>query len=280
MEWYEELYQTDAWRKESTLARFRLDGKKAFITGGAGGLGREIAGAFAEAGADVALVDLAAKQEYGESVAKEISDKFGTKTIYVPCDIGSDDDIKAMIATVRKEFGTIDISVNNAGFVYPHDLVDMLPLEDWNRCVSVNLTGCMLSARYSAQVMKEDGHGGAVVNTSSLMGFAVSEMFNQQAGAFVYGVTKAGIVQMTKTMSSAWAPNNIRVNSIAPGFVWSGIHAGVVPPEGHQYMCDHVPMKRFGSTQELASAYLFLASDAASYITGTNLMVDGGYLVY
>ena len=123
MEWYEELYQTDAWRKESTLARFRLDGKKAFITGGAGGLGREIAGAFAEAGADVALVDLAAKQEYGESVAKEISDKFGTKTIYVPCDIGSDDDIKAMIATVRKEFGTIDISVNNAGFVYPHERV-------------------------------------------------------------------------------------------------------------------------------------------------------------
>ena len=224
-------------------------------------------------------MDLAAKQEYGEAIAKELAEKFGTKAIFVPCDIGNDSDIRTMIDTVRKDFGTIDISVNNAGFVYPHDMVD-IPLEDWNRCIAVNLTGCMLTARYSAQVMKEDGHGGAIVNTSSLMGLAVSEMFNQQAGAFVYGVTKAGILQMTRTMASAWAGDNIRVNSVAPGFVWSGIHAGVVPPPAHQYMCDHVPMKRFGSTQELATAYLFLASDAASYVTGTNLMVDGGYLIY
>ena len=279
MEWYEKIYQTDAWRNESTLARFRLDGKKAFVTGGAGGLGREIAGAFAEAGADVALVDLPSKLEYGTSIAKEIAGKFGTNVIYVPCDIGSDADIKDMIATVRKEFGTIDISVNNAGYCPGNDMVD-IPLEDWNRCISVNLTGCMLTARYSAEIMKDDGHGGSVVNTSSLMGIAVSEMFNQQAGAFVYGVTKAGILQMTRTMASAWAPNGIRVNSIAPGFAWSGIHAGVVPEMAHQYMCDHVPMKRFGSTKELSTAYLFLASDAASYITGANLMVDGGYSIY
>ena len=84
MEWYEKIYQTDAWRNESTLARFRLDGKKAFVTGGAGGLGREIAGAFAEAGADVALVDLPSKLEYGTSIAKEIAGKFGTNVIYVP----------------------------------------------------------------------------------------------------------------------------------------------------------------------------------------------------
>ncbi len=138
----------------------------------------------------------------------------------------------------------------------------------------------MLTARYSAHVMRDDGHGGSIVNTASLMGLAVSEMFNQQVGAFTYGVTKAGILQMTRTMAGAWAKDGIRVNSVAPGFVWSGIHAGVVPEQAHEYMANHVPLGRFGYTNELSTSYLFLSSDAASYLTGANLLVDGGYLVY
>lgn len=279
MEWYEELYQTDSWRSESALDRFRLDGKSAFITGGAGGIGREVAGTFAEAGANVAIVDVADKQDYGEALASEIANRFGTQTMFVACDVADEQSVKNMVEKVRQGFGTIDISVNNAGVVLANDMVD-IPLEDWNRCVNVNLTGCMLTARYSAEVMKSDGHPGSVITTSSLMGMAVSEFQNHQAGAFVYGVTKAGILQMTRTMASAWARDGIRVNSVAPGFVWSGIHAGVVEAPAHQYMSDHVPLGRFGSTQELATAYLFLASEAASYMTGATLLVDGGYLVH
>lgn len=278
MEWNEKLYPTDYWRNESTMERFRLDGKKVFVTGGAGGLGREMGGAFAEAGADVALVDLPAKHEYGEAIAKEIAGRFGTKVIYVSCDVSSDEQIKNMIDTVRKEFGTIDISVNNAGYCGADDCVEM-SLEAWNHCMAVNLTGCMLSARYSADVMREDKHGGSIVNTASLMGHVASEMFNQQTGAFIYGVTKAGIIQMTRIMAAAWAKDGIRVNSISPGFAWSGIHEGM-PKEAHNYMSAHVPLGRFGYTKELSSAYLFLASDASSYITGADLMVDGGYSVY
>jgi len=278
MEWNEKKYPMDYWRKESALARFQLEGKKAFITGGAGGLGREIAGAFAEAGADVALVDLPVKEEFGRNIADEISKKFGTRAIYVNCDVSSDTQIKEMIQTICKEFGTIDISVNNAGYCGYDDTVD-ISLEKWNQCIAVNLTGCMLSARYAAEIMKQDGHGGAIINTASLMGIVAAEMHNNQSGAFTYGVTKAGIILMTRTMAAAWAKEGVRVNSVSPGFAWSGIHEGM-DEDSHDYMSAHVPIGRFGYTKEVASAYLYLASEASSYVTGTNLMVDGGYIVY
>lgn len=138
----------------------------------------------------------------------------------------------------------------------------------------------MLTARYSSEVMQEDGHGGSIINTASLMGLAVSEVHNVQAGSFIYGVTKAGILQMTRTMAAAWNKAGIRVNSVSPGFVWSGIHEGVVDKPNHDYMSAHVPLGRFGKSNEVAGAYLYLACEASSYVTGSNIMVDGGYLVY
>lgn len=276
-----DIYPKDKWKdpEYKVLDKFSLKGKKGFVTGGGGGIGRNTAAAWAEAGADVALVDLLSSKDRLEPLAKEMSQRYGVKIVPLYCDVSKEEDVAKLKEDLIREMGTIDIAHINAGVCLPGDDVDV-PVATWKKTIDIDLTGAFMTAQVAYQIMREHGHGGSIIMTSSLSGYNANYIFGGPSPVCAYGTAKAGISQMARYMAAGLAPHNIRVNTISPGYVWSGIHEGVCNEAGHDAMIEHVPMKRFATNDELQALMLFLASEASSYVTGINIPIDGGYSIY
>jgi NAD(P)-dependent dehydrogenase (short-subunit alcohol dehydrogenase family) len=252
-----------------TQPDFSLDGKVALITGGSRGIGKATALGFARAGADVAIASRTLPDL--EIVADEIRG-LGRKALPVAAHVGKLEQIQNLVQTVHKEFGRIDILVNDAGT--SPALSGMLDIEErlWDSIMNLNLKGLVFLSQAVARIMKE--HGGTIINVASVDGY----MHEPNIG--VYSISKAAVVQATKIMAEEWAKYNIRVNSIAPGHIHTRLGDSIFEamPEYKKVFLDRVPMGRIGNPDEIVGAMIYLASDASSYVTGTTVVVDGGTL--
>jgi NAD(P)-dependent dehydrogenase (short-subunit alcohol dehydrogenase family) len=250
----------------SAMEMFALSGKKAFVTGGSVGIGKACATALAMAGADVAIVDIDAAT--GEKTAQEIRD-LGVDSICVECDVTSREQVQAMVATVVEKFGCLDIAVNNAGIAILGGDED-LEQAAWDKVIAVNLTGAWLCAQAAAQQMiKQGADGGKIINTASMS----ARIANCNAS---YDASKAGIVHMTRTLAAEWGRFNINVNCFSPSYLLTPMHAST-PVEARQCIRRLTPMGYMERPEDLYGTVIFLASDASNYVTGHDLLVDGGH---
>jgi 3alpha(or 20beta)-hydroxysteroid dehydrogenase len=238
----------------------QLDGKVALITGGARGQGAAEGELFAAEGATVVLADVL--DEQGEQTAGSIPG-----ADYRHLDVTSEAEWDRVVADVVARHGRLDALVNNAGIVTGHKLVNV-PLEEWERTIAVNQTGVFLGMRAGARAMLDAGNGGSIINTSSVAGLV--GIF----GSTSYSATKWAVRGMTKVAAKELGPKGIRVNSIHPGYIATDMLDLV--GDNREKMARSVPLKRIGEPIDIARTALFLASDASSYITGQELVVDGG----
>jgi NAD(P)-dependent dehydrogenase (short-subunit alcohol dehydrogenase family) len=247
----------------------RLAGKVAPISGAASGMGQSEAVIFAKEGAKVILADVL------EAEGKQVADKIvsgGGQARFVKLDVTSEAEWDAATKAAVSAFGKLDVLVNNAGISGTYD-PDMLSSSAWDKVMAVNSKGVFLGMKYAIPLMKQAG-GGAIVNISSISGFV-----GQDGVHMAYNASKGAVRIMTKTAAVQFAGDNIRVNSVHPGFMPPMRTSKTsADPAWRAKMLAAVPMKRPGRVEEVAHAVLFLASDEASYITGTELVVDGGYL--
>ena len=248
------------------LSLFDLSGTKALVTGGAVGIGRACAVALATAGADVAIADI--DEATGQKTADEIK-AMGSDSLFVKCDVTSRGDIQAMVAAVVARFGRLDIGVNNAGIaILGAD--EELDQGDWDKVIAVNLTGAFLCAQAEAQQMiTQSPTEGKIINIASMS----ATIANCNAS---YDASKAGIVHMTKTLAAEWGRFNINVNCISPSYVLTPMHAST-PTVVRQRIRELTPLGYVERPEDLYGAVVFLASAASNYVTGHDLMVDGGH---
>jgi len=246
---------------------FDLTGKTAIVTGGGSGIGRQMAQALAEAGAELVLC--ARNVERCEQAAEEIA-RVGVRTLALACDVRDQAQVQAVVDRTRAELGGVDVLVNNAGTVWGAPPEDT-PLHGWQKVVDVNLTGVFLFAQAAGRVMIETG-GGKIVNIASVAGLsgAPPEVMN----AIAYNATKGGVISFTRDLACKWARHGINVNAIAPGWFPSDMSNAVL--DHNPQLVEHVPLRRFGGPDDLKGAVLFLASAASDYVTGHTLVVDGG----
>lgn len=259
---------------------FRLDGKVALVTGGARGIGFEIASALSTAGATVYCADI--NGTGAEQAAAEIAASTGGEAFGIHSDVASSASVKQMVSKVMEQQGRLDICFANAGIAEPDlpvawdDYTDTL----WQRLIDVNLTGVFYTDMEAARVMKAQG-GGVIINTASIVGITA----DSQWGCIGYAAAKGGVVQLTRQLGAMLATDGIRVNAIAPGYIETGLSEGEQldhPDPAIKKLQGEVlartPMKRYGQPHELRGMAVFLASDAASYCTGNTYPVDGGWL--
>lgn len=254
----------------SILEKFRLDGKKALVTGGARGIGLSYAAALAQAGADVALADL--RGEAARASAKQLRRDTGRNVIAIEADVTKQDQVEAMMEAVLREFGRLDIAFCNAGIAI-HKPAEEMSLEDWQKVIDVNLTGVFLTDVAAGQQMLRQG-GGSIVNTASMS----ARIVNIPQPQCSYNASKGGVVQLTKSLAVEWAERNVRVNSISPGYMKT--HLTVEIP-ALQAMAEEwkamTPLRRLGDTEELQAIAVYLASDASLFTTGADFVIDGAY---
>jgi NAD(P)-dependent dehydrogenase (short-subunit alcohol dehydrogenase family) len=249
-------------------ALFDLGGRVAIVTGGGTGIGRQMARALAEAGADLVLC--ARKAERCEEAAAELA-QLGVRAIGLRCDVRDPGDVEAVVARTRAELGRVDVLVNNSGtaWVAPPE---ELPLEGWQKVIDVNLTGVFLCAQAAGRAMIAQGDGGKIVNIASVAGLGGARA--DVLDAIPYNTSKAGVIGFTRDLACKWAPHGINVNAIAPGWFPSDMSSAVL--EARPELVDHIPLRRFGGPDDLKGAIVFLASRASDYVTGHVLVVDGG----
>jgi NAD(P)-dependent dehydrogenase (short-subunit alcohol dehydrogenase family) len=256
----------------SVLDEFELDGKNALVTGGGRGLGKAMASALAEAGANIAIIDV--DRENAEQSADEITE-IGVEATAVEADVTDEAEMEAMVEEVTDRLGSIDVLLNNAGVTSNAPAAEM-SVEDWQRTIDVNLTGVFLCAKHVGQHMIEQGSG-SIINISSMSGF-VANYPQPQIG---YNASKAGVIMVTRSLASEWAEHGIRVNSIAPGYMRTDLVDEVLEedPEMEEIWLEYTPMGRLGQPEELGGIVVFLASEASSYMTGEVVAYDGGYTI-
>ena len=246
---------------------FSLLSKNALITGAASGLGKAIANGFSEFGATVVIAD--ADFDQAQSTALEINEK-GRKALAVQVDVLSKKSIVRMVKEVSEQLGTIDVLVNSAGINRRKELL-LVDEEDWDQVVGVNLKGTFLCTQAVGQLMVKQKKG-RVINMSSILGALA---LPTQA---CYASSKGGVIQFTKVAAVEWAVHNITVNAIGPSYIETPLVASIMnDPERYRELVERNPMKRFGKPEEVVGAAVFLASDAASFITGQTIFVDGGW---
>lgn len=252
------------------LSAFDLTGKKALVTGGALGIGRACAVAFAQAGADVAIIDI--DPEQGLKTSKAI-EALGVKSLFVPCGIADQEQVGTMVSAVAEALGRIDIAVNNAGVGSLKGNDETFPKDEWDKIIGVNLTGTWLCAQAQAQQMiKQKPAGGKIINVASI---CASISIPGSNGA--YDASKAGVVHLTRTLAAQWGQFNINVNSVSPSHVMTAMLANATSPEFCKRVREITPMGHMQRPDDLAGPVLFLASSASDYVTGQELIVDGGH---
>ena len=246
----------------------RLEGKVAIISGGARGMGAAEAKLFAREGAKVIICDVL--EDEGRQTEAEINE-VGGDAVFVKLDVTSQDEWENAVNTAIERFGKLDILVNNAGIIVQSTIEDMT-VELWDKVMDVNAKGVFLGTKTAIPHMKEAG-GGSIVNISSISGIVRQD--NVHAG---YNAAKGAVRIFTKAAAVQYAKENIRVNSIHPGPIATPMTAeGRADPERVALTLDRTPLGRYGEPEEVANAVLFLASDEASYVTGSEIVVDGGY---
>lgn len=254
---------------------FSLKGKVALITGGGRGIGKFIATGFAEAGADLILTSRKIKNL--EKTAAELEKNYSVSALAVACDMNKEEEIEKMLQEALKKYKHIDILVNNAGATWGAPTLDF-PLERWDQLFNVNVRGVWILTQKVARIMKEQG-GGNIINISSVMAFRGST--EEAHPAIPYNSTKAAINLLTMNLAVKFAPYNIRVNAIAPGWFRTDMMAYVEKPEFKKQcetILDGIPARRFGDIDDMKAVAVFLASSASAYITGHVLINDGGML--
>lgn len=255
----------------SSSTEKRLSGKVALVTGAAQGIGRAIAERFVSEGAEVILADLL--YDKASILSAELSKT--QKTIAVKADISSSKDVENLFSVIDKQFGKLDILVNNAGILLKGKFMDISE-EMWDRTMAVNLKGTFLCSKAAAAIMIDKG-GGRIINISSIDG----EVVYYHGHHVPYGVSKAGLLMLTKIMAVELAEFKINVNAIAPGVVRTEISAGSMnDPEHLQKVVNEIPLKRLASPEEIAGAAVFLSCEDSSYMTGSTLFVDGGWTTH
>jgi NAD(P)-dependent dehydrogenase (short-subunit alcohol dehydrogenase family) len=248
----------------------RLEGKRCIITGGDSGIGRSVAIAFAKEGADVAIVFLEDEREDAEFTVKYIKDKYGKKCVPVSADLSREENCKKAVSEIKKHFIKIDVLVNNAAVQHPADDILKITSENLMETFAVNILAMF---RMTQQVLPLMSEGGAIVNTTSVTAYRGS------AGLLDYSSTKGAIVSFTRSLSANLVKKGIRVNAVAPGPIWTPLIPATFPADHVQEFGTDVPMGRPGQPAEVAPAYVFLASEDASYITGQVIHVNGGEIV-
>lgn len=245
-----------------------LEGRVAMVTGAAAGIGFGIATILARAGARIAINDIDA------AAAEAAADRIGGGAFAVPGNVAVEAEAQAMIAAVLKTAGCLDILVNNAGVPQSITGLTSFPVDEWQRVLDVNLRGTFVMSQAAARDMIERSQG-TIINISSVTGLAAIP------GSHAYGVSKAGVAMLTQTLASELAPNNIRVNAVAPGVIAAPMLAKMgVDADRVAHIERRVPMGRLGQPDEIGHAVAFLASDLSSYTTGAVLPVDGGWLSF
>ncbi len=254
-------------RTKSVRELFDLSGRVAIITGGSMGLGRQMAEALAEMGADLVLC--ARKKDRCVQAAEELQ-KLGVKTLALGCDVRSPGEIQNVVDAALAQFGRIDILINNAGTSWGAPVEEM-SLEQWNKVIETNLTGTFLFSQAVGKAMIGQ-RSGKIINIASVAGIQGAPPEFQAIG---YHASKGGVIIFTKDLACKWGIHNIQVNAIAPG--WFPTNMSQVLLERHKdVFLSRIPLRRFGNEQDLKGAAVFLASDASAFVTGHVLVVDGG----
>lgn len=255
--------------------RFRLDGRVALVTGGGQGIGRAFAHGLGEAGAAVAVADLVG--ERAERTAAELADK-GVDSLAITADVTKADQVQAMVDAVLAKWGHLTIAVNNAG------IGDWTAAEDvseanWDRMNDVNLKGVFLCAQAEGRVMLKAGYG-KIINVASMS----ASIANTPQKQVVYNTTKAGVLHLTRSLAAEWAPRGVRVNSISPGYTRTQLVDDLLQtPEGQQMAPKWLaltPMGRMAEVTDLQGAVVYMASEASDFMTGSDMIIDGGYCLW
>ena len=251
----------------------RVEGKVAIVTGGSLGIGAETARVLAGEGAKVAITDV--KDDEGRNLAEKINQKGGTAKFW-HLDVASADQIETVFNDVKNQFGGIDILVNNAGIAGPNKPTHEVTPEEWDKLIGINVKGVFLATRQAIPMMLENG-GGCIINLSSIYGIVGA------ADLPPYHASKGAVRLMTKTDALIYAKQGIRVNSVHPGFIWTQLveDLGKETPEGveafRKELDEKHPIGHVGEPKDIAYGVLYLASDEAKWVTGSELVIDGGY---
>lgn len=258
--------------KEFAQQLFSLQGRVAFVTGAGSGIGQTIACAFASAGAKVACFDL--REDGGLSETVTHIQSLGGEAFAVAGDVRQLDDLRRAIAEVKTRFGRLDVALNAAGIANANPALEM-ESEQWQRVIDINLTGVWNSCKAEAELMLENG-GGSIINIASMSGVIVNRGLEQAH----YNCSKAGVIHLSKSLAMEWTDKNIRVNSISPGYTATPMNTRPEMVHQTKEFESQTPMQRMAKVQEMAGPAIFLASDAASYCTGVDLLVDGGFVCW
>lgn len=243
----------------------RFENKVAFITGGNSGIGKASALSIAKDGAHVMIADI----KENKSVLQEI-EALGVKAAFVACDVSKADAVKEAVAATVSKFGSLDIGLNNAG-IGDHDFIHEKSIDEWQKVIDINLSGVFYCMKYEIEQMLKQSSGGSIINISSILGQVGTE------GAAAYVAAKHGVIGLTQTAALEYGTKGIRINAIGPGYIETPLLQSMDAATINALKEKHA-MKRLGQAEEVARAFIWLASDDASFMTGDYIPVDGGYL--
>jgi len=243
--------------------KFSVEGKRVLVTGGAQGIGKCVAGILARCGASVGILDV-----NGEAAARTASE-IGGKAAAFSCDVTDCAQVGEAVGAFVRRFGGLDAVFNNAGIVQ-HKPAEELTPEEFRRVLDVNLNGVFYVAQAAAKEFMRAGTGGAIVNTASMSGSIVNIPQRQAS----YNASKAAVAHLTKSLAVEWAQKGIRVNCISPGYIATEM-TGAVRDDWKEFWKEMIPFRRMGTPEELAGAVIYLMSDASSYTSGADIIIDG-----